>query len=49
MTVTNRESGTNVSEIAEGIFGISTPFPPSFVPGGFTFNQFLVVDAALHV
>lgn len=44
MTVTNSTSGTNVHEIAPGIFRISTPVPPSAMPGGFTFNQFLVVD-----
>jgi flavorubredoxin len=42
MTVTNSESGTNVHEIADGIFRISTP--AKTVPGGFTFNQILVVD-----
>lgn len=42
--VVNSESGTNVHEIALGIFRISTPIPPSVMPGGFTFNQFLVVD-----
>lgn len=44
MTVTNSSSGTNVHEIAPGIFRISTPVPPSAMPGGFTFNQILVVD-----
>jgi flavorubredoxin len=45
MTVTNRASGTNVHEISPGIFRISTPVPPNpALPGGFTFNQFLVVD-----
>jgi len=44
MPVTNAQSGTNVHEIAPGIFRISTPIPPSAMPGGFTFNQFLVVD-----
>lgn len=44
MTVTNAATGTNVHEIAGGIFRISTPVPPSAFPGGFTFNQFLVVD-----
>lgn len=44
-TVTNRETGTNVYEISEGIFRISTPVPPNpALPGGFTFNQFLVRD-----
>ena len=44
MTVTSSSSGTNVHEIAAGIFRISTPVPPSQMPGGFTFNQILVVD-----
>src|SRR3954454_10240761 len=44
MTVTNAQSGTNVHEIAAGIYRISTPVPPSAMPGGFTFNQFLLVD-----
>ena len=43
--VTNRETGTNVTEISAGIFRISTPVAPNpGLPGGFTFNQFLVVD-----
>ena len=29
-----------------GIYRISTPVPPSAIPGGFTFNQFLIVDDA---
>jgi len=40
--ITNSESGTNVHEIAEGIFRINSPL--SVVPGGFSFNQYLVVD-----
>jgi flavorubredoxin len=45
MTITNAESGTNVYEIAPSIFRISTPVPPNpGLPGGFTFNQFLIVD-----
>lgn len=44
MAVTNAGSGTNVHEIAAGIFRISTPIPPSQMPGGFTFNQILLVD-----
>jgi flavorubredoxin len=35
---------TTVHEIAAGIYRISTPVPPEAMPGGFTFNQFLVVD-----
>jgi flavorubredoxin len=42
MPVTNTVSGTNVHEIAEGIFRINTPVQ---IPGGgFSFNQFLIVD-----
>jgi flavorubredoxin len=40
--ITNRDSGTTVDEIAAGIYRISTPV--SVVPGGFTFNQFLIAD-----
>lgn len=39
---TNAATGTRVDEIADGIFRISTPL--AAVPGGFTFNQYLVVD-----
>lgn len=46
MTIVHSQSGTNVHEIAAGIFRISVPVPPSAMPGGFTFNQFLVVDDA---
>jgi flavorubredoxin len=46
MTITNKQSGTNVHEIASGIFRISTPISPDVMPGGFTFNQILVVDDA---
>jgi len=42
MVVTNTESGTNVHEIAEGIYRINTPL--SVVPGGFSFNQYLIDD-----
>jgi flavorubredoxin len=42
MTVTNPQSGTSIHEVADGIFRISTPVQ---IPGGgFTFNQFLIVD-----
>jgi flavorubredoxin len=36
--------GTLVDEIEDGIFRISTALPPAVLPGGFTFNQFLVLD-----
>lgn len=40
--ITNPASGTSIDEIADGIHRISTPV--SVVPGGFTFNQYLIVD-----
>ena len=40
--ITNMQSGTNVEEIASGVYRINTPF--SEIPGGFSFNQYLVVD-----
>ena len=42
--ITNQQSGTRIDEIASGIYRISTPVPPQAIPGGFTFNQYLVVD-----
>ena len=43
MTVTNRQSGTNVHEIADGVYRINTPvtLPDG---GGFSFNQYLIAD-----
>ena len=43
MTVTNTQSGTNVSEVADGIYRVNTPVE---IPGagGFSFNQYLIVD-----
>ena len=43
MTVTNRQSGTNVHEIADGIHRIHTPVQIEGA-GGFSFNQYLIVD-----
>ena len=40
--ITNRDTGTRIDEIAAGIFRISTPV--SAIPGGFTYNQYLLVD-----
>lgn len=42
--IVNPQSNTRIDEIAEGIHRISTPVPPEIVPGGFTFNQYLIVD-----
>lgn len=41
MKVTNQGTGTNVFEIADGIFRINTPVD---VAGGFSFNQYLILD-----
>jgi len=42
----NKEGDTRIDEIANGIYRISTPVPPKVIPGGFTFNQYLIVDDA---
>ena len=43
MTVTNRQSGTNVHEVSDGIYRINTPVV--FESGNrFSFNQYLVLD-----
>jgi len=44
MAVTNTQSGTNVHEVAEGIYRINTPVAMEGGPGGFSFNQYLIVD-----
>ncbi len=43
--ITNAQAGTNVHEVAEGIFRVNTPVP---LPDGtaFNFNQYLLVDDA---
>ncbi len=42
MGITNRESGTNVHEVSDGIYRINTPVS---IPGsGFSFNQYLILD-----
>jgi flavorubredoxin len=42
MAVTNSDSGTRVDEIVDRIYRIHTPIPPSVIPGGFSFNQYLI-------
>ena len=44
VAITNEGSGTNICEIADGIYRINTPVPPEEFPGGFSFNQFLIAD-----
>lgn len=43
MGITNTQSGTNVHEVADGIYRINTPVE---IPGagGFSFNQYLIAD-----
>ena len=43
MVITNRQSGTNVHEVADGIYRINTPVVIEGA-GGFSFNQYLIVD-----
>jgi flavorubredoxin len=42
----SKQDSTRIDEIAKGIYRISTPVPPEAIPGGFTFNQYLIVDDA---
>jgi hypothetical protein len=35
---------TRIDEIVDGLYRISTAMPPDVIAGGFTFNQFLLVD-----
>ena len=44
MTVTSTQSGTNVHEIAEGIYRINTPVALPGDAGAFSFNQYLIDD-----
>ncbi|MBX7218804.1 MAG: MBL fold metallo-hydrolase [Blastocatellia bacterium] len=43
MVITNTQSGTNIAEVAAGLYRINTPVA---LPGGggFSFNQYLIVD-----
>jgi flavorubredoxin len=43
MTITNSQSGTNVHEVADGIYRINTPLNIEGV-GGFSVNQYLIID-----
>jgi flavorubredoxin len=42
--MTSGKGPARVDEIADGVYRISTPVPVDGLPGGFTFNQYLVVD-----
>lgn len=43
MAITNSQSGTNVHEVADGIYRISTPVMIKGA-GVFSFNQYLILD-----
>jgi flavorubredoxin len=40
--ITNRQTGTRVDEIANGVYRICTPL--DVLPGGFTYNSYLIAD-----
>jgi len=42
LKITNKESGTNIAEIADAIYRINTPVEIEGA-GGFSFNQYLLV------
>lgn len=42
MGIVNQQSGTRIDEIEAGVYRISTPV--TVIPGGFTFNQYLIDD-----
>lgn len=44
MSITNTQSGTNIHEIAEGIYRINTPVALPGEGPDFSFNQYLIVD-----
>src|SRR5215468_770294 len=44
MVITNSQSGTNVHEIGDRIYRINTPVVIEGGSGGFSFNQYLIVD-----
>jgi flavorubredoxin len=44
MAITNTQSGTNVHEIADGIYRINTPIALPGDVGHFSFNQYLIDD-----
>ncbi len=42
--ITNPTTGTRIDEIAKAVYRITTPVPPSVMPGGFSFNQYLLAS-----
>ena len=44
MAITNKQSGTNIQEVADEIYRINTPVIFEGMSGGFSFNQYLILD-----
>ena len=44
MSIADAAAATRIDEIADGIYRISTSIPPSAMPGGFSLNQYLLLD-----
>ena len=44
MAITNKQSGTNIQEVADEIYRINTPVTFEGMSGGFSFNQYLILD-----
>jgi flavorubredoxin len=44
MSASDGSFGTSVDEIEDGVYRISTGVGPEVVPGGFSFNQYLIAD-----
>jgi flavorubredoxin len=42
--LTNPHTGTQIDEVAAGIYRINTPMKIDAIPGGFNMNQYLIVD-----
>jgi len=38
------QGGTRIDAVGESLYRISTPVPPDIIAGGFSFNQYLLVD-----
>ncbi len=40
------EPNTRIDAIGDSLYRISTAMPPEVIPGGFSFNQYLLIDDA---
>ncbi len=46
MSIVNSDVGSTIDEVAPDIYRISIPVRETAIPGGFSFNQYLLVDDA---